>query len=282
MGIVLGQNSYGKAGNHLFKVVRGAQQHEVRDYRVDVSIAGDYTAAHVDGDNTELMATDTMRNTVYAVAQQHDFGSPEEYGLRLVDYLLTQPRVESAGVHVVEQRWDRISSGGSPHPHSFTKAAGGKHVADVSGSGAGRQVVSGLRELDVLKTTNSGWEGFLEGGYRTLPDTNDRILATMVTAEWDYTAGPAGVDYPKVWDGVHEQIATTFTDHYSPSVQNTIYRMGEAVLQRFPELARIRFELPNRHHISYDLSPFGLENDHAIHWVTVEPFGLIRATIERG
>jgi urate oxidase len=279
MGIVLGQNSYGKSGNHLFKVLRGTERHEVRDYRVDINLSGDYDAAHIEGDNADLMATDTMRNTVYAVAQQHDFDSPEQYGLHLVGYLLTQPRVHVARVHVVEQRWERISVAGSPHPHSFTKAAGGQHMADISGSGDDRQVRSGIVELNVLKTTNSGWEGFMEGGFRTLPDTDDRILATVVTADWDYAW--TDVDYGKVWAGVHEQIAITFTDHYSPSVQHTIYQMGQAVLERFPELARMRFELPNRHHILYNLSPFGLENDHAIHVVTVEPYGLIRATVER-
>src|SRR5512132_3560121 len=135
MGIVLGANSYGKAGNHLFKVVRATDRHEVRDYRVDVALTGDYDAVHTDGDNTGAMATDTMRNTVYAVAKQNDFDSPERYGLQLVDYLLTQARVKVARVGVVEQRWDRIEVDGQPHEHSFTKAAGGAHTAVVSGEG---------------------------------------------------------------------------------------------------------------------------------------------------
>jgi urate oxidase len=156
---------------------------------------------------------------------------------------------------------------------------GGRHTATVTGSGAERVVTSGIEDLQVLKTTQSGWSGFAEGGYRTLRDTDDRILATSVLATWTYV--PGGVDYAKVWDGVHEQIATTFTDHFSPSVQNTIYRMGTAVLQRFAEIDRISFELPNRHHISYDLSPFDLPNDKEIFWVTVEPYGLITATVER-
>src|SRR5919204_1414242 len=108
MGIVLGANSYGKAGNHLFKVVRDGDRHEVRDYRVDVALTGDYTAVHTEGDNAGAMATDTMRNTVYAVAKQHDFDSPEQYGLQLVEYLLTQPRVRGARVSIAEQRWNRI------------------------------------------------------------------------------------------------------------------------------------------------------------------------------
>jgi urate oxidase len=279
MGIALGANRYGKAGNHLFKVIRDGDRHEVRDYRVDVALTGDYGAAHTEGDNSGVIATDTMRNTVYAVARQHAFDSPEGYGLRLVDYLLTQPRVRGARVSVVEQRWDRIVVGGQPHDHAFTRAAGGKHTAVVGGEGDRRTVTAGIDDLHVLKTTNSGWSNFLEGGYRTLKDTDDRILATSITATWDYRE-PA-VDFGATWEGVHEQVGRTFTDHYSPSVQNTIWRMGQAILDRFAEIERISFVLPNKHHILYDLAPFGLDNDREIYWVTVEPYGRIEATVER-
>jgi urate oxidase len=279
MGIVLGANSYGKAGNHLFKVVRTTDRHEVRDYRVDVALTGDYDAVHTDGDNTGAMATDTMRNTVYAVASQNTFDSPERYGLQLVDYLLTQPRVTGAKVSVVEQRWDRIVVDGRPHDHAFTKAAGGKHTAVVTGAGEQRAVTAGVDDLHVLKTTNSGWSNFLEGGYRTLKDTDDRILATSITATWDYRE-PSG-DFGTWWDGVSEQIARTFTDHFSPSVQHTIWRMGQAILERFEEIERVSFTLPNKHHLLYDLAPFGLDNDREIYWVTVEPYGRIQATVER-
>lgn len=279
MGIVLGANSYGKSGNHLFKVVRSSDRHEVRDYRVDIALTGDYRAAHIEGDNADVLATDTMRNTVYAVAAQHEFDCPEQLGGYLVDDLLTQPRVEGATVSLVEQRWQRILAEGRPHDHAFTTAPGGRHTATIAGSAAGRTITSGIEDLHVLKTTRSGWSGFAEGGYRTLRDTDDRILATSVTATWTYAA--AGVDHSTVWDGVHSQLATTFADHFSPSVQHTIYRMGTAVLQRFAEIDRISFELPNRHHISYDLAPFGLRDDKEIFWVTVEPYGLITATVER-
>jgi urate oxidase len=279
MGIVLGANSYGKAGNHLFKVERGGDRHEVRDYRVDVALTGDYEAVHTRGDNTGAMATDTMRNTVYAVASQNAFDSPERYGLALVDYLLTQPRVHGARASIVEQRWDRIVVDGRPHEHAFTKAAGGKHTAVVTGEGDRRSVGAGVDDLHVLKTTNSGWSNFLEGGYRTLKDTDDRILATSVTASWDYRE-PSG-DFNAWWDGVHEQIGRTFTDHFSPSVQNTIWRTGQAILERFEQIERISFTLPNKHHILYDLAPFGIDNDREIYWVTVEPYGRIQATVER-
>ena len=279
MGIDLGPTSYGKTGNHLFKVIRAADRHEVRDYRVDVALEGDYRAVHTEGDNRQVLATDTMRNAVYALANKHAFDAPEELGLVLVGYLLTQPLVRRATVRLSEQRWDRIVVDGRPHPHAFTRAAGGLHTATVGGEGHRRTVTAGIDGLELLKTTDSGWANFLEGGYRTLPDTDDRILATSVTAAWDYRELPGA--YGDLWDGVHRQLAATFTDHFSPSVQHTAWRMGKAVLERFDEIQRITLVLPNRHHLLYDLSPFGLDNDREVYWVSVEPYGRIEATVER-
>jgi urate oxidase len=279
VGATLGESSYGKAGNHLFKVIRTPGRHEVRDYRVDLTVVGDYQAVHTEGDNRGVMATDTMRNTVYALAARHAFDAPEQLGLLLVDHLLTQPLVEEVRVSLVERRWDRIVVDGRPHEHAFTRAAGGHHTAVVSGAGDRRAVAGGIDGLQLLKTTNSGWANFLEGGYRTLPDTDDRILATTVTATWDYRQPAA--DFVAVWEGVHRQLAATFTDHYSPSVQHTAWRMGRAVLERFAEIERITLVLPNQHHLLYDLSPFGLENDRQVYWVSVEPYGRIEATVER-
>jgi urate oxidase len=140
-------------------------------------------------------------------------------------------------------------------------------------------VEAGIDDLLVLKTTNSGWEGFLRERFTTLPETNDRILATKITANWLY--GDANVDFDRLWHGVRERILETFTNHYSPSVQNTLYRMGEAVLEGFPEIEKIHLSLPNKHHLLYDLERFGMENEGEIFHATSEPYGLIEGTVER-
>jgi urate oxidase len=131
-----------------------------------------------------------------------------------------------------------------------------------------------------MKTTTSGWENFFRDRFTTLPDTNDRILATAVTADWPYGSGTI-LDFDRIWGGVRDQILATFTDHYSPSVQNTLYRIGEAVLEAYPEVEKIRLSLPNKHHIPYDLSRFGLENEGENFWATNEPYGLIEGIVER-
>jgi len=277
--IVLGQNDYGKSEIRLVKVRRDTGRHELRDLTVDVALEGDFEAAHVKGDNTGLLATDTMRNTVYALAKDHLTGSIEEFALRLVDHFLEAgPTVGRARVRITEHPWSRIEVGGQNHEHSFVRGSG-ERIATVRGDASGARVEAGIDDLQVLKTTNSGWEGFLRERYTILPETNDRILATKVAADWTY--GEADVDFDRLWRGVQDQILATFTDHYSPSVQNTLYRMGKAVLEGFPEIEKIHLSLPNKHHLLYDLERFGVENDGEIFHATSEPYGLIEGTVER-
>ena len=279
--IVLGQSDYGKSGVRLVKVKRGAGRHELWDLDVAVALEGDFEAAHAEGDNTGLLATDTMRNTVYALAKDHLTGSIEEFGLALVDHFLEAgPTVERSKVTIAQFPWDRIEVNGRGHEHSFVRGAGERTAKVTGDEGGDRRVEAGLDNLLVMKTTQSGWEGFLRERFTTLPDTDDRILATVVTAEWTY-GKTADLDFDGLWDSVRDRILATFTDHYSPSVQNTLYRIGKAVLEEYPEVEKIWLSFPNKHHIPYDLSRFGVESEKEIFWTTDEPYGLIEGTIER-
>ncbi len=279
--IVLGQNNYGKSDVRLVKVYRGAECHNLTEARVDVALEGDFDAAHVEGDNTDLLATDTMRNTVYALAKDHLEGEIEEFGLKLVDHFLEAgPKVTGVRIDFTEHLWDRIVVDGEAHEHSFVRAAGVR-TATVSGDESGaRRVEAGIDDLIVLKTTNSGWDNYLHEEFTTLPETNDRILSTVVTARWVYES--TDIDFGETWRGVKDQVLTTFTDHYSPSVQNTLYITGKAVLERFSEIEKIHFSFPNRHHILYNLERFGMENDKEIFHGDPEPYGLIEGWVERG
>ena len=278
--IVLGQNNYGKSEVRLFKVKRDTDLHEVWDLDIRVALEGDFEAAHVEGDNTGLLATDTMRNTCYALAKDHLTGSIEDFGLALVDHFLEAgPTVTSCWVEITQFPWSRIEVDGRPHEHSFVRGRG-QRKAKVSGDESGnRQVEAGIDDLYVLKTTNSGWEGFLRERFTTLPDTNDRILATIVTARWWYNTADA--EFDRLWQGVYDRTLETFTDHYSPSAQNTLWRMGKAVLEAFPEVEKIWYSLPNVHHIPYDLGRFGMENDNEIFHATQDPYGQIEGYVER-
>lgn len=279
----MGENDYGKSEVRLVKVDRGerhGERHNLRDITAEVSLTGDFDAAHVKGDNTGLIATDTMRNTVYALAKQHLTKDIESFGLALVDRFL-EAGSKNTGAHIklTEHNWNRIEVDGAGHDHSFVKGSG-KRTATVSGGESGdRSVSAGMDDVTVLKTTNSGWEGYLHDRYTTLPETDDRILSTVISAKWQYNN--TYLDFDRVWEGVERRILQTLTDHYSPSVQNTLYRMGYAVLEEHAEVERIHFSLPNIHHLLFDLERFGMENENEIFQATSEPYGLIEGTVER-
>lgn len=278
--IALGQNNYGKADIRLVKVFRDRTPHEIKDVQISVSQEGEFAATHVDGDNSGVMATDTMRNSVYAFAKDGLTASIEDFGMKLVEHFVeAAPRATGIRVDLTEHPWERILVDGVPHEHSFSRGAG-RRTARVSGDGEDFSVEAGIDDLTVLKTTNSGWEGFHRDRFTTLPDTDDRILSTAVTAKWEY-GNRASLDYDVLWSGIRRRILATFTDHYSPSVQNTLYRMGKAVLEEFGEVERIHFSLPNRHHIKYDLDRFGIEDENEIFHADAEPYGLIEGWVER-
>ncbi len=280
MSIVLSQSGYGKSEIRLVKVSRRAGGDDLRDLTVDIGLEGDFDAAYVGGDNTGLLATDTMRNAVYALAKQYPIDPIEAFGRRLVEHFLAAgPSVTRTRVHIVEHPWARLEIGGRPHGHAFERGSGGNRVATVVGDGGEPQIEAGIDDLLVLKTTDSGWEGFLRDRYTTLPETSDRILATIITARWLYRGHD--IDYGAGWREVRRTILEAFCDHYSPSVQFTLHQMGKAVLEARPEVERISFSLPNKHHLLYDLERFGLENKNEIFHATNEPYGLIEGTVER-
>jgi urate oxidase len=271
----LGRHSYGKSEVRMVKVTRTPGRHALRDLTVDVTLEGDFAAAHTSADNSALLATDTMRNTVYALARTHPLDDLEPFGAALVErFLRSGPTVERVRIRIAEHPWERLGA----HEHAFQRGSGGMRIATVTGDGAATRIEAGLDDLLVLKTTGSGWAGFLRDEYTTLPETDDRILATVVTASWSYLAD---VDYGAAWRAVRDTILDAFGDHYSPSVQFTLNRIGEAVLERHAEVERIHLSLPNRHHLLFDLSPFGLDNPNEIFHATTEPYGLIEGTVER-
>lgn len=279
--ISLGHVNYGKSQVRVVKVVRDTPRHSIKDLDVAVALEGDFSAAYIHGDNSQLLATDTMRNAVYALAKQHPLESIESFGLALIDHFLKAgPTVQAVTITITEFLWQRIEVDGRPHEHSFVRGAG-ERTARLWGDSSGKRTIeAGVDKVTVLKTTNSGWENFYRDELTTLPDTNDRILATVVTARWDYDPSQQ-IDYNAEWQSIYQQILVTFTDHYSPSVQNTLYRIGSAILETHPAVERIHFSFPNKHHLLYDLGRFGLENNLEIFHVTQDPYGLIEGTVER-
>jgi urate oxidase len=277
MGIELGPNRYGKAEVRLVAVDRSAPRHAVKDLNVSTSLVGDFAAAHLDGDNAHVLATDTQKNTVFAFARD-GVGEIEDFARRLARHLAgAYPWVAGARVAVEEYGWDRVAVDGRPHEHAFARSGPEVRTAVVTVGGGAEHVLSGLTGLVVLKTTGSAFAGFPRDRYTTLAETDDRILATAVTARWRH----AGPHSRSPYGGVRAALVETFAGHDSKALQQTLYAMGAAVLDRHPDLAEIRLSLPNRHHFLQDLSPFGLDNPKVVYHADDRPYGLIEGTVRR-
>ena len=275
MAIVLGPNRYGKAETRLVRVSREGETHTLTDLNVSVSLAGDLTATHLTGDNSGVLPTDTMKNTVYAFAKEHGVGEPEEFALRLGRHFVdTQAQVRSARVTIEAYGWERLG------PHSFKR--GGDHVrtATVTVTAGNEQVVSGVTGLVLLNSTASEFHGFPRDKYTTLPETTDRILATAVDARWRHN-NAGGDNWAKSYAGSLGALTEAFVNTYSLSLQQTLFAMGSHLLSSRPELAEVRLALPNRHHYLVDLSPFGLDNDNEVFIAGDRPYGLIEGTVTR-
>ena len=280
MPVTLAENNYGKQAVRLVTVRRRPDRHELQDVTVAIRFEGDFTAAYVDGDNSGVLPTDTMKNTVYALAAAQPFDDIEDFGLALTDHFLTNnPRASSVRVDLTEHLWEPIEVGGAAHPHAFRKGPSERRIAEVTRDREGARLLAGIEDLVVLKTTKSAFEGFPRDRYTTLKETSDRILATAVRATWRYSR--PHVAFGTLWREVRRLLLETFANHDSRSVQHTLYAMGEAVLETL-DVEEIHISMPNKHHLPVDLTPFGLENRNEIFVATTEPFGLIEGTLRRG
>ena len=278
--IELASNRYGKAAIRLVRVARGPDGDRLRDLTVAIALEGDFTAAHTDGDNTNVIATDTMKNTAYAFAKDHLDGPLEDYGRALAEHFVASPQVDVATVNIKGHHWHAIDVAGTPAPDAFVRGGEGTRVATISATAAGTTVEAGVEDLVVMKTTRSAFSGFPRDQYTTLPETDDRLMATKVTAIWRY--GSPDLDFDAVFLDVRTTLLEVFAEHDSPSVQTSIWIKAKAILDRHDEVDEVRMVLPNLHHWLVDLRPFGLENDREIYTPTTEPHGLIEATVRRG
>ena len=279
MPVLVTDNNYGKQAVRLVTVRRRPDSHELKDVTVAIRLEGDFATAYTEGDNRQVLPTDTMKNTVYALAAQHPFDDIEDFGLVLTDHLLqASPKAAQAHVELTEHLWERIEKGGHPHPHAFRRAGSERRTAQVIRDRQSVRVLAGLEDLVVMKTAKSAFEGFPRDRYTTLKETADRLLATAVRATWRYSR--PSVAFGTLWQDVRRILLETFADHDSLSVQHTLYAMGEAVLETL-DVEEIHLSMPNKHHIPVDLTPFGLENRNEIFVATAEPYGLIEASLRR-
>jgi urate oxidase len=279
-GIILGKNQYGKAENRLVRIYRDKPRHEIHDVNVSTCLRGDFSAAHLAGDQSEVLPTDTQKQTIYAYAKEKGLTSIEDYGLELARHFVhdVEP-VQGARVEIDEYAWERVIVDGTEHDHTWIRKGQEVRTAAVTVDGDGEWVVGGLKDLIILKSTGSEFADFLTDPYTVLEPTHDRVMATSLVAQWRFTT--TDIDWEATYVGVKAQLTKQFAVVQSLALQQTLYEMGKAVLETYPAIAEVRLSAPNRHHFVYDLSPFGVENHNEVFHADDRPYGLIQATVTR-
>ena len=285
--VMLGQNQYGKAENRVVKITRDGATHHIKDLNVSVSLSGDMDEVHHSGSNANVLPTDTTKNTVYAFAKEHGIESAEQFGIHLARHFVTsQESIHRARIRIEEYAWERIEHTGEGE-HSFVRKGQETRLAQITYDGSSWEVVSGLKDLTVMNSTDSEFWGYVKDKYTTLPEARDRILATEVSSRWRFNWTEDAQRTP-AWDESYAQVKghllRAFAETYSLSLQQSLYAMGSRIIDHRAEIDEVRFSLPNKHHFLADLEPFGLKNateDGAVYLAADRPYGLIEATVLR-
>ena len=280
MSISVARQSYGKSKVCLSHIRRGEESHDFVQIEVEVALEGDFESAYSQGDNSKVIPTDTMKNTVYAVARLKGIESIESYAQHLANHFYDSfEQVEKCTISISEHLWQRIDLDGSAHGHAFTGGSSEKNTCVVSSSADGLAMQSGLSGLQVLKTTESGFENYVQDKFTTLKPTSDRIFATTITASWPCKGEHH--DWTTTRGTIRNLLLDVFAHTFSPSVQKTLYDMANSVLAACPEIDEISLNMPNQHHLLADIEKLDLKNDNDIFVPSPEPFGVISATIGR-
>jgi urate oxidase len=280
MGIVLGPNQYGKAETRVVRIYRDDARHEIRDVNVSTSLRGDFADAHVTGDQAKVLPTDTQKNTCFAYAKQKGIGEIEDFALDLGRHFVDDiETVDGARIAIEEYAWDRITVDGAEHDHAWLRRGAEIRTTTVTVEPDATSVISGLRDLTLLKSTGSEFWGFLKDEYTTLAETHDRVLATSLVAQWRYVE--VDVAWGRLYADVRRILLERFATVHSYALQQTLWEMGKAVLETHPQIAEVSLSAPNKHHFVVDLTPFGLDNPGEVFHAADRPYGLIECTVTR-
>jgi len=279
--MALAENSYGKSRVRLAKVKRHPDHHDFREWTIEILLEGDFESCFVAGDNSKILPTDTMKNTVYSLARTSSADCMEEFGKELITFFLDRnPQVASARVALSEKPWQHLHTSGKPHPTTFVESSGERQTAEIAAMrNAAPSVRAGLENLVVLKTANSEFAGFIRDSLTTLPETTDRLFGTSIRACWRYSSLSA--NFLALRSAIRDILLSVFADHASKSVQHTLYAMGETALARVPVIEDIELAMPNNHYLLADLSRFGQDNPNEIFVPIDEPHGYIEARLRR-
>jgi urate oxidase len=280
MAIILGDNQYGKAESRLVRIYRDQARHDIRDINVSTALRGPFAPAHLEGNQSNVLPTDTQKNTAYAFAKSQGVEAIETYGLNLARHFVHDvDPVEGARIEIEEFAWTRAVIDGVEHDHTWTRTGAETRTAAITVNATGEHVIGGLKDLVLLKSTGSEFAGFLVDEFTTLGETHDRVMATSLVARWRFTS--TDVAWDEVYAGIKAVLIREFATLQSLALQQTLWHMGKAVLEAYPDIAEIRLSAPNKHHFIVDLAPFEMENPGEVFFAADRPYGLIQATVTR-
>ena len=278
--IILGPNQYGKSENRIVRIYRDSPRHEIRDVNVSTLLRGEFSDAHITGDQSKVLPTDTQKETAYAYAKKVGLRSIEDYGLALARHFVRDvSSVQGARVEIDEYPWERANVDEAEHDYTWVRKGQEVRTATITVDSSGEWVIGGFKDLMILKSTGSEFAGFLKDEYTTLEPASDRMLATSLKAQWRFT--DTAEDWDSIYAGVKSQLVKQFAVVRSRALQHSLFHMGKAVLEQYPTIAEIRLSAPNKHHFVYDLSPYGLPNENEVFHADDRPYGLIQSTVTR-
>ena len=278
MAIILGDNQYGKAESRVVRIVRDSARHEIHDLNVTTAMRGPFAPAYLTGDQTNVLPTDTQKNTAFAFAKSVGIDSIEQFGLALARHFVNDVvPIEGARIEIEEYAWERAVIDGVEHDHTWMRAGREIRTSAITVDATGEYVVSGFKDLVILKSTGSEFADFLLDEYTTLQPTRDRVMATSLVAKWRFAS--TDVDWNAVYPAVKAILVREFATLQSLALQQTLWHMGKAVIEEIPEIVEVRLTAPNKHHFVIDMTPFGEENTNEVFYAADRPYGLIEGAI---
>ena len=254
--------------------MRTSGRHEVVELSVRIRFEGGFSESYTNAANSRVLPTDTIKNTVYVVARERPVVSIEEFARDLARHFLDRIRhLDAVTVEIEQTLWLRIGKSDA----AFIQDGRAKRCTALRANRSSESLTSGIRDLEILKTSDSAFSGFMKDELTTLLETQDRLLGTILNADWTFR--PGNIDFNDCYSAIRETMLETFAGHRSESVQHTLFAIAGSVLERFPVLEEIKIVMPNQHRLLVDLSRFGLDNPNQIFVSTDEPSGYIEAKL---
>ena len=263
---------------------------------IDVQVMGEaFTEAYTEGDNTNVVATDTMKNFIHRESLDFD-GSTLEGWLHFLGrrFLDTYSQMERLRVSGEEIRFDaaRVPVPGGGFEDSavlYHRRHDDRSVAslEVGRSDDGSVILGDVRSgrigLDLMKTTGSAFADFPRDEYTTLPSREDRLLFTHVDIAWRYADPRVPIDPDPTQYVASEQVAdlaaVVFHDFVSLSIQHLVNEIGERMFERYPALTEISFEAQNR---TFDVAEESTADElRKVYTDPRPPYGRIGLTMSR-